>query len=245
MNTLQTSALVIALGSMALSTACNDDNGDNVVAPNDAGSGSNQDGGAQSDAGQVRTDGQIAAVVTTANTGEVAQGRVALTKAEDAQVRAFAQQMVTEHTAAQQSLTQVLTTAGITPQPNEVSRSLKSESDQVVQQLNTTAAGPEFDSAYIQSQVAVHQKVLDLLDNELIPAAQDGTLRDELQTTSDAVAEHLAKAKDLAGNLDAGVGDGGAGDGGADAGGDGGRPGGSAARDAGPRDGRGAPATGY
>jgi len=207
---------------LALSTACSDDSGNDVVSSEDAGGGgSDRDGGTQNDAGQVRTDGQIASIVSTANTGEVAQAQVALSKAEDAQVRDYAQHMITEHTAAEQRLTQLLTAAGITPQPSQVSTSLKADSDRVVQQLTATAAGPNFDSVYIQSQIAVHQKVLDLVDDELIPSAQNSTLQDELQATSDAVSKHLEDAEDIADTLDENAGgDAGAADGGED--GDGG-----------------------
>jgi len=212
--------LAIALGTIALSTACSDDNGNDVVASNDGGGGgsdqdggSNQDGGSQSDAGQVQSDGQIAAVVSTANTGEVAQAQIALTKAQDPQVRDFAQQMVNEHGAANQRLTQLLAAAGITPEPNQVSTSLKADSDRIVQRLNAASAGQAFDSTYIDSQVQVHQKVLDLLEQELIPAAQNGTLRDELQATSDTVSHHLDEAQGISDDLESGNGaDGGASD---------------------------------
>ncbi|HEV8233715.1 MAG TPA: DUF4142 domain-containing protein, partial [Gemmatimonadaceae bacterium] len=45
------------------------------------------------------TDGQILAFATVANRSEIAEGKLAETKATNAKVKAFARQMVTDHTA--------------------------------------------------------------------------------------------------------------------------------------------------
>src|SRR3954464_10293203 len=45
------------------------------------------------------TDGQILAFASTANKGEIAEGKLAETKATNAKVKAFARQLVTDHSA--------------------------------------------------------------------------------------------------------------------------------------------------
>ncbi len=199
--------MALAIAGMLFSPACNDDdNNVDVVAPNDGGRGDGgtgtRDGGGRDGGAALQSDGQIAAVVATANAGEIAQGRLALTKAQAPEVVAFAQMMVTEHTAAAQQQAQLLAAQGITPEENEVSTSLKAESDQIVQRLNNTAAGPAFDAAYMESQVAVHQKVLDLLQNELIPNTQNPAFAEQLQGVADTVQKHLEEAQDILGTLE-------------------------------------------
>ena len=44
------------------------------------------------------TDAQILAFATAANKGEIAEGKLAETKATNAKVKAFARQMVADHT---------------------------------------------------------------------------------------------------------------------------------------------------
>ena len=58
------------------------------------------------------SDAQILKVLMVANQGEVDQAKLALTKATMPEVRAFAEQMITDHTAALARLTALATTAG-------------------------------------------------------------------------------------------------------------------------------------
>jgi putative membrane protein len=174
------------------------------------------------DSGQVQGDPQVAQVMLTANTGEVAQGTLAQTSATNTAVKDFATMMVTEHSAANQRVQALVQQLGITPQPNPVSAQLQGESDAIVAQLRTLS-GTAFDRAYIDAQVDVHTKVLALIDDTLLPASQAAEVKAELATMRASVAMHLTHAQQLQTQLAAG-GDGGtdadagdAGDAGADA----------------------------
>jgi putative membrane protein len=50
---------------------------------------------------------------------------------------------------------------------------------------------------YIDSQVTEHQKVLDTVDQQLLPSAQSPEVRDALQKAREKVAAHLEEAKRL------------------------------------------------
>jgi putative membrane protein len=59
------------------------------------------------------------------------------------------------------------------------------------------SSGAAFDTAYMESQVAEHQQVLDTIDNKLLPAATDEKLVDELKKMRETVVSHLTEAKSI------------------------------------------------
>lgn len=141
-------------------------------------------------------DAQIMAVLNTANMGEISQGQIALQKAQNAQVKSFAQKMVTDHTNNYQKGQALGARLGVTPQNNEISIKLKKDSDDVVMKLNK-ADGKNFDKEYIDSQVKVHKMVLKTIDDKLLPNAQNAELRNLLAQTRPAIAMHLQTAEQL------------------------------------------------
>lgn len=148
--------------------------------------------------GDVETlnDGKIVAIVQTADRGEIEQARDALQKAKNGRVKQFAQHMVTDHSAAEAKLSSLDSSTGITPQESAVTAQLKSGGEQIMGNLRS-ASGSDFDKAYIDAQVSEHTQVLDLLDNKLIPQAQNVDLTKTLQAVRAKVAGHLKMAQDI------------------------------------------------
>jgi putative membrane protein len=172
------------------------------------------DGGG--DAGTMPLSEPISAgIMLEANHGEVAAGELAVTRAQSAAVRSFAQQMITDHNAANMRLLMLTQSLGITPADSAQRRMLAMMAQTVMNQL-WMVTGAAFDTAYVQSQVQAHQQVLMLLDTSLIPGAQNAQMKAELMATRMTVAMHLAVAMSLASP------DGGAGTDGASGGADGG-----------------------
>jgi len=60
-----------------------------------------------------------------------------------------------------------------------------------------TESGKEFDKAYISAQVTGHQKVLDTINDQLLPNVKDAKLKAYLEEIKPKVAQHLKKAKQL------------------------------------------------
>ncbi len=118
------------------------------------------------------SDGEIVAVIQAADHGEIDQAREAVKKAKNGRVKQFAQHMVTDHTAAESKLSALETKASIQPKENAVTAQLKSSGAQIMGNLHASS-GSDFDKAYIDAQVSEHTQVLDLLDNKLIPHAQN------------------------------------------------------------------------
>ena len=140
------------------------------------------------------TDADNAGIAATANEGEIAQGNAAVARATSPEVRAFAQMMVTDHTAALNEGRALFQRNNITPAQNEITAMLRDTSARTVTNLNTYS-GAEFDRTYIQSQIDVHTWLLTNLDALMIPSASNGDLRRFLQTQRSSVAAHLEHAR--------------------------------------------------
>ena len=148
------------------------------------------------------SDAEIAATVTAANDTDIQNGQLALEKTKNADVKAFANEMIAAHTQLNQQGGALLTKLGVTPADNPTSTSIKTggeSSRETLKGLN----GAAFDKAYISAEVDLHQSVLDQLDNTLIPSAQNAELKDLLTKARPTISEHLDHAKQLKSKLGA------------------------------------------
>lgn len=139
-------------------------------------------------------DTEIAHAADTANTGEIEQGTIAEERAQTEAVRDFAEMMVMAHTAARAELRSVAADNDIVLEDNAVSAGLAAQSALVVAALEA-ALESEFDLVYMQSQVAAHEMVLELMEEEWIPQADDPELRTLLEMQRGAVEAHLTAAR--------------------------------------------------
>jgi putative membrane protein len=145
-------------------------------------------------------DAQIAAIVVTANQVDIDAGKLASSTSSNADVKKFAQTMVTDHTGVNKSATELVNKLKVTPKENATSESLKSGGETNVSSLKTLK-GAAFDKAYVDHEVAYHQQVLDALDKTLIPSAQNAELKALLVKVRPAFVAHLEHAKQLQSSL--------------------------------------------
>lgn len=173
----------------------------------------------------------IAAIVNAANTGEIQTGQLAQAQASSQDVKTFAARMVSEHSAAQQRQGALFARLGITAVEDATSRQLQDETRNMLATLRARS-GADFDQAYIAGQLDMHARLLNMLDNNLLPGASRDELRADLQMMRVEVASHLQAARIVqavlspasdGGVRDGGRPDGGVSDGGTDGGPDGGR----------------------
>src|SRR5579862_9557828 len=126
--------------------------------------------------GATPSDPQIAAIVVTANQVDIDAGKLAKSKASAKEVREFAELMVKDHTAVNQSATELVRKLQVTPENSATSQSLQHGGDQNLATLKGLS-GKAFDRAYVDHEVTYHQAVLDAMDNTLIPSARNGQLK--------------------------------------------------------------------
>ena len=145
-------------------------------------------------------DAQIASIVVTANQVDIDAGKLAATKATNADVKKFAQTMVTDHTGVNKQATALVTKLKVKPEDNATSKSLYDGGKDNVTKLKGLK-GAEFDKAYIDHEVAYHQAVLDAVDKTLIPGAKNEELKALLVKVRPAFVAHLEHAKHVQSTL--------------------------------------------
>ena len=141
-------------------------------------------------------DAQIAHIAYTAGELDIAAGKQALKKTHDKQVRAFAQEMVRDHTAVNQKALALVKKLKVTPQDNPTSQSLKKDADAKLASLGRLS-GKAFDRGYIENEVAYHKTVNNALQTTLIPDAQNPELKSLLQTGLTLFQQHQQHAEHL------------------------------------------------
>jgi putative membrane protein len=114
--------------------------------------------------------------------------------------QAFADRMVTDHTAVNKAASDLVQKLGVTPEDNATSRSLQQGGDANLAKLKSLD-DRRFGDAYIDHEVAYHEAVLDALDKTLIPSAHNEELNGLLVKVRPAFVEHLEHAKHLQSEL--------------------------------------------
>jgi predicted outer membrane protein len=159
-----------------------------------AGSDGGMAGAGGDDAGDALTDARILHVIITVNNGEVAEGQLALTRATDPSVVSFADEMVMEHGSANTEANTLATEQAITPETNPISEALAQQSSETVAELTAVDAAA-FDVAYMESQVTAHTEVIALIEDQLLPEAENAALITFLGDIRDHVEAHLFDAE--------------------------------------------------
>jgi putative membrane protein len=142
------------------------------------------------------TDAQIASIVVTANQVDIDAGKLAASRGSHADVKAFGQQMVTDHTGVNKSAVELATKLKVTPEDNPTSQALKAGGEKNLAHLRGLK-GAAFDEAYIDNEVAYHEQVLAAIDKTLIPGAKNDELKALLVKVRPAFVAHLEHAKKL------------------------------------------------
>lgn len=141
--------------------------------------------------------GNIAAVLAAANMDEVQTSQLALQRASDAKVKAYAERMVSEHQSLHQNMETLLRKKQVEPEDNATSQQMKATLARTVMEL-ASRSGPEFDKAYVAHQVQAHQTTLQAIDRQLVPSATDAELKAMLRDqVRPRVAKHLSEAQQL------------------------------------------------
>jgi len=145
-------------------------------------------------------DAQIASIVVTANQVDIDAGKLAAATTSNAEVKKFAQLMVTDHTGVNKQAVALVTKLKVTPEDNDTSKSLKAGGEKNVASLKPLK-GAAFDKAYVDHEVAYHQSVLDAVDKTLVPNASNAELKALLVKVRPAFVAHLEHAKHLQSSL--------------------------------------------
>lgn len=140
------------------------------------------------------TDGQIVGIVQVANQSEINDGKQAESKGTSAAVKSFGRLMVTDHGQMHKDVAKLADSLKLSEDDSPTKQNMSTAAAAELDSLKTLK-GAAYDKAYIDAAVSDHQQVLDALDNKLIPAATNPSLKSALQAARVKVASHLEKAK--------------------------------------------------
>jgi putative membrane protein len=146
------------------------------------------------------TDPQIAHIAYTAGQLDIEAAKQALSKSTNKDVRAFAEDMVRDHTAVNKQALDLVTKLKVTPEDNDTSRALTKQAAEKRAELSKLD-GADFDKAYVANEVAYHKTVNGALETTLIPSANNPELKSLLQTGLKIFQGHQQHAEQLAAAL--------------------------------------------
>ena len=146
------------------------------------------------------TDPQIAHIAYTAGQLDIEAAKQALKKSKNKEVRAFADDMVKDHSAVNKQALALVKKLKVTPQDNPTSQALTKQAAAKRAEL-AKLSGAAFDKAYVDNEVAYHKTVNGALASTLIPSAHNAELKSLLQTGLALFKEHQAHAEMLAAKL--------------------------------------------
>lgn len=142
-------------------------------------------------------DAQLVDIVISLNEVEVQTNELGAGKAQASEVQEFAQRMVEEHKKALASLQR----EDLTPEPNEVSQTLRDTGKGLMDMLEQEPA-ESFDQTFMEIQISLHQTALNLLDYTVIPLIEDNQQREQLIQLRHTVHQHQRDAWKLYRGLD-------------------------------------------
>jgi putative membrane protein len=115
-------------------------------------------------------------VLRTADTIAIRSARLARTRSTNDAVRAYAVQILGDQTAASAQLSRLGQRMGVQPRSDPTSRELTSDADQARARFETKR-GSDFDRAYLDNEIHFHQRLLELIDQSLVPAVADSEMK--------------------------------------------------------------------
>lgn len=146
-------------------------------------------------------DAHIVSLVDVINTGEIAEGMLARERATLPQIRAFANQMVQQHTRMQtDDRTLAKNPVFIAGDSAQVARQMVQQSRDQLAQLQSAPAGAGFDAMYIADQITDHQLALAAL-NAAKQQAQDGQVLKLVTAAIPLVQQHLDEARQISATM--------------------------------------------
>lgn len=142
----------------------------------------------------IGSDARIVSAIDVVNTDEIAGAMLAREKATSPRVRAFAEQMITDHTRLQGADRALASESKfISSDSADVTREMRRSDQAAMVRLQAMPRGPGFDAAYIRGEIGDHKQALALF-NAAKPQASAGRLGDLITMAIPVLQQHLNEA---------------------------------------------------
>jgi putative membrane protein len=150
--------------------------------------------GSQSQQGSISdSDRDFAKTAYQDNLAEISVGQLAVQRASNNDVKQYAQELVDDHTKANDQLKQIATSKGI-DLPSEVDSQAKSEQDRLSQ-----VSGSDFDRQFLDQEKKDHQKAIALFQQEA-SQGQDPDLKSYASENLSKLQQHASMADHISGS---------------------------------------------
>jgi len=130
--------------------------------------------------------------VTTSNMFEIKSGKLASEKAKHEDVKAYGEDMVEDHTGANEKLMELVKDEKIDVR---ASRELDEQNKENLNKLKN-APGEKFDAIYVPMQMLAHEKAVNLF-RDYSESGENEALKDWAVEMLPNLKEHLGEARDL------------------------------------------------
>lgn len=130
---------------------------------------------------------------SVANEFEIESSKVALSKSKNAEVKAFAQRMISEHSQTGKKLKKTVAASGSSAM---LAEGLDAKHQKMLGKLQNTASGKDFDKEYLSMQKDAHKEAVCLF-KDYAKNGSNPTLRNFAADTLPHLKDHLKHVKKL------------------------------------------------
>ena len=145
-------------------------------------------------------DAEIVNTIVTANQVFIENGELAEKKARNKTVHAFARRIIKESTDVNKQAKVLAAKLHLKLEDNPLSKNLKSTGKNSLDTLKRLS-GSEFDKAYIDAEINLHKKIIDVVNIQLVPAVKNEELKALLVKIQPALTSHLEFAETIQGSV--------------------------------------------
>jgi putative membrane protein len=150
------------------------------------------------------TNANVAAHLSAGDSLEISLSRLGMEHSRNAEVRAFADRMVTEHTSHMQMANQKVTASGVTPVPSPADTVDAGMAQRMMQRLSTRVDSADYDRELMGDEVMMHRHMLH--DLMTVRGQASGAVLTLIEQTIPVVRQHLSDAEGIRTRLGSGSG---------------------------------------
>lgn len=147
-----------------------------------------------------KSDAEVVNMLMTANTEEMNLAKAGMKKADNQKVEQFAERMFQEHKKSNDRAASLRKEENIKLVETQRSQELKTKVENSIEKMKNLK-GKEFDKAFMDAQVTLHQKTLHKLETTLIPNTKNQALKRMLNEDKEHVVTHLREAQEIKSSL--------------------------------------------
>jgi putative membrane protein len=141
------------------------------------------------------SDANVVSVLNTIDKTEIDAGQMAKQKASSSDVRSFAAHIVDDHMTMTEKHRRLVEQLNIQPEKPRLASALQGTHEEAMKELQTKS-GSDFDRAYIEYQIKMHEQAIKLVE-DTAESADNAQLKRHLMQAKPDLQSHLSAAKTL------------------------------------------------